>query len=61
MTWEEFCEKAKEMGAYVGKDLIMFDGKMFWSFGLVEFLHDDLVFARNRTPNQMYQIMKALK
>lgn len=61
MTWEEFCEKAKEIGANVSKDLIVFDGKFFWSFGVVEVCNDDVVFARDRTPEQMYQIMEALR
>lgn len=61
MTWKELCEKAKELDAKVGKDLVVFDGKMFWSFGVVEALHDDIVFAKDRTPDQMYQIIKALQ
>ena len=61
MTLEELCKKAKEMGAKVYKDLIEFDGLMFWSFGVVEPIHDDVVLERDRTPEQMLAIMEALK
>ena len=61
MTWEELCKKSKEIGAKVYKDLIVFDGYCFWSNGIIEPLHDDVVFARDRTPDQMWAIMEALK
>ena len=61
MTWEELCKKAKEMGAKVYEDLIVFDRKFFWSYGVVEPCDDDVVFARDRTPDQMWAIMEALK
>lgn len=62
MTWKELCEKAKELDwAKVYEDLIVFDGKFFWSYGVIEACNDDAVFARDRTPEQMYQIMEALK
>ena len=61
MTWEELCAKAKEIGANVSKDLIVFDGKMFWSFGIVEPCDGDVVFATDRTPEQMLSIMEGLR
>lgn len=61
MTWEELRKKAKEMGAEVCTDLIVLDEMFFWSFGVVEPLYGDTVFAKDRTPEQMYQIMVALK
>lgn len=61
MTWEELRKKAKEMGAKVYKDLIVLDEKLFWYFGVIEPIHGDVVFAKDRTPEQMYQIMEALK
>jgi hypothetical protein len=61
MTWEELKEEAKRMGAKVYKDLIVLDGKLFWSSGVIEPLHDDVVFATDRTPEEMYQIMEALR
>lgn len=61
MSWEELKAKAKEMGAIVYKDLIVFDKKAFWSYGVVELIYEDAVFATNRTPEQMYQIMEALR
>lgn len=61
MSWEMLCEKAKGMNAKVYKDLIVFNGNFFWSYGVIEPCNDDIVFARNRTPEQMYQIMEALR
>lgn len=61
MTFEELRKKAKEMGAEVFKDLIVLDGKFFWSYGVVELCDDDVVFAKGRTPEQMLMIMEALR
>lgn len=61
MTWEELCEKAKEMGAKVYGDLIVLDGKFFWSYGVIEPCNDDVVFATDRTYEQMLSIMEALR
>lgn len=61
MTWKELCKKAKEMGAKVYKDLILFNEMCFWSNGIIEPIWDDAVFARDRTPDQMWAIMEALK
>lgn len=73
MTWEELKEKAKELGYYVVED----DGDLsylgiieylvknavnisFYDDGLVETNCGEIV-AENRTPDQMYQIMLALR
>lgn len=73
MTWEELKEKAKELGYRVVED----DGDLsylgiieylekdgvnisFCDYGLVETNCGDTV-AENRTPDQMYQIMLALR
>jgi hypothetical protein len=61
MTWKELCKKAEEMGAKVCTDLIVLDEMFYWSFGVVEPCNDDVVFAKDRTPEQMYQIMEALR
>ena len=65
MTWEELCEKAKEMGY---EDYFDFrgvkairngKGLSFHSNGKI--CYDTRIFADHRTPEQMYQIMEALK
>nr|DAW57946.1 MAG TPA: hypothetical protein [Caudoviricetes sp.] len=66
MIWEELCEKAQELGysewgfCLEGKaDLIR-----FYKNGQIKVRNFDTVFiqiAENRTPDQMYQIMLALK
>ena len=73
MTWEELKEKAKELGYYVVEDdgdlsylditeyLVKNDVNIsFCDDGLVETNYGDIV-AENRTPDQMYQIMLALR
>ena len=61
MTWEELCVKAKEMGADVEifGAFIAMDDVFFWKNGEVNILGS--VIATNRTPEQMYQIMEALR
>lgn len=73
MTWEELCEKAKEMGAamYACGDKFSFSGLVFDKDGFVccEFLYpkgkrwinQNTVIGVIRTPEQMYQIVKALQ
>ena len=74
MTWEELCEKAKEMDFYHWKyykrwnDILLRDMDNFLH---VAFMKDGSVhivdegnficLIRRRTPDQMYQIMKALQ
>ena len=69
MTWEELCEKAKEMGASRGKQCIYFGKLEFDDDGhiyLDPFYLDDEVdvnfcISSDRTPDQMYAIMEALR
>jgi hypothetical protein len=69
MTWEELKEKALELGyeykkpAYaeyyifsLNKDNVIIQ---FYADG--EIMVDETIFAQNRTPDQMYQIMLALR
>lgn len=73
MTWEELKEKAKELGyrlveddgdlpylgitEYLEKDNVNI---IFFDYGSIETNCGDTV-AENRTPDQMYQIMLALR
>ena len=67
MTWEELKEKAKEMGYFLeGYDeevLYQYEpietGLFFRQCGTIT--HSGDVIIENRTPEQMYQIMKALQ
>lgn len=80
MTWEELCEKAKEMGAgivvsQVGEytyEKIMYGKLCFYRDGEITcpymFInedgypeHDMVIVAKDRTPDQMYMIMEALR
>lgn len=69
MQWEELRKKAKEMGAGTGKECIYFGKLEFDDDGhiyLDPFYLDDEVdvnfcISSDRTPDQMYQIMEALK
>ena len=72
MTWEELCEKAKEMGAVKVdrvfknkyKEKIIFRNVAFYGQGTVHYVNGDTIceaFTQDRTPEQMYQIMKALQ
>ena len=73
MTWDELKEKAKELGAamYACGDKFSFSGLVFDKEGFVccEFLYprgkrwlnQNTVISVNRTPDQMWKIMEALK
>lgn len=73
MTWEELCEKAKEMGydycednPHLTVDNIRFykDGTICLYIRVRDAYYSDSDYykiAYNRTPDQMYQIMEALK
>lgn len=66
MTWEELKQKAKELGAEVYSDVIYYSNLVFWVFGEVEtqvktFSEENKTIAKDRTPEQMWQIMEALK
>ena len=61
MTWSELKEEAKKMGAYVeifGEFISMGD-VFFWNNGEVNIL--GAIIAKDRTPDQMLAIMKALQ
>lgn len=76
MTWEELCEKAKEIG-YVEVEKFPYEKPQmaivnedvevaFYRDGTVEcdVYNDDCCgkpFTNDRTPDQMYQIMEALR
>lgn len=66
MTWEELEAKAKELG-YVDSVFCLqrrYDHIHFWKTGRISYDYPDDSFvdiARNRTPDQMYQIMLALR
>lgn len=69
MTWEELTEKAKELDNvgiitdYRTYILICQQGNYYIKFsenGEISVV-DDLLIAENRTPDQMYQIMLALR
>lgn len=66
MTWTELCEKAKEMGYeqdnFLGEALVkeIRYTMAFYKNGDIE-CNYDYVIVKNRTPDQMYQIMKALQ
>ncbi len=63
MTWEELVEKAKELGYEYNKKFEHLTNNNYYFYkddgkiynGYLEF------FASDRTPAQMYQIMKALE
>lgn len=61
MTWEELKEKAKDMGACVEifGEFFCVGNVFFWENGEVNIL--GTVIAENRTPDQMYAIMEALR
>lgn len=79
MTWEELCEKAKEMGCKVYNQIDLITFKIPYSIHKgVEHLYFEkdgdvrsvftekgcvgsMNLSQNRTYEQMYQIMKALK
>lgn len=72
MTWEELVEKAKEMGYVVtcnGYCLMSNDNKIYnhtmhyYKDGVIssEHFEKQCFVADHRTPEQMYQIMEALR
>lgn len=69
MTWEELRKKAKEMGANWSKDSIYFGKLEFDEDGGIyldpNYLDDEVdvnfCISSDRTPEQMYQIMEALR
>lgn len=71
MTWEELCEKAKEIGYdywhdnphLTGEDIQFFKNGTICAYICVEdcYYSNYYEIAYNRTPDQMYQIMEALK
>ena len=61
MTWKELKEEALEMGAFIeifGEFVCMGD-VYFWNNGEINILGK--VIAKDRTPDQMLAIMKALQ
>ena len=64
MTWQELEECAEELGASVSYGGWIEFGKItFWNDGALEVYFEDdvMVIAKDRTPEQMYQIIEALK
>lgn len=66
MTWEELKYKAKGLGAEVYSDVIYYSNLVFWVFGEVEtqvktFSEENKTIAKDRTPEQMWQIMEVLE
>lgn len=70
MTWEELCEKAKEMGYKVFTNCACericcdyFNKLCFYKTGMITVfdVQEFIDIADHRTPDQMYQIMKALQ
>lgn len=67
MTWEELCEKAQEIGYFLeGCDedvLYQYEpiqtGLHFRQSGTITY--GEKVIIEDRTPDQMYQIMEALR
>lgn len=67
MTWEELCEKAKEMKYSLDYDdhyemCLELDknGLCFYENGKIKAYMDEVV-SENKSIEQMYQIMKALQ
>lgn len=65
MTWEELCEKAKEIGAEVYLNAIYIGCYIKFDRDGSIWFDDDCGGSyrayTDRTPDQMYQIMKALQ
>lgn len=68
MTWKELCEKAKELGYYLcwnynDKQALGSCNRanklLFYSSGVIAY--ENSFISENRTPDQMYQIMEALR
>lgn len=69
MTWEElvdYVRSLKDVGSATGGDhldiWVNFDGVRFYKNGLICLLYDSMepTISENRTPDQMYTIIKAL-
>ena len=70
MTWEELVEKAKELGWKTWSDYrgvyALNKGELIFGIGGAFYICINFtpkpfhIFARNRTPDQMYQIILAL-
>lgn len=64
MTWEQLIEKVKDIKEVEIDDEgdLCFDGTVFYQNGdiIIELLRETVYFAKNRTPDQMYQIILAL-
>jgi hypothetical protein len=66
MNWNQLKEEAKKIGAEVYSDVIYYSNLVFWVFGEVEtqvktFSEENKTIAKDRTPEQMWQIMEALR
>lgn len=68
MTWEELVEKAKEIGweykktDYTESLFLLNEDYVNIQFYLEgEMMVDETIFSKNRTPDQMYQVMLALR
>ena len=63
MTWEELQACAESIGASVGFEWIVFSEITFWNDGALEvYIENDVMeIAKDRTPDQMWAIMEALK
>jgi len=60
MTFEELKEEAKKLGYYmIGVEGITNDVFTFWQDGTIDV--DGACVSDDRTPEQMWQIMEALK
>jgi hypothetical protein len=60
MNWKELKEEAKKMGYYIiGDEGIADDVFTFWQDGKIDV--DGVCVSDNRTPEQMWQIMEALR
>lgn len=63
MTWEELCKKVEEDKVGASGEWIDFGKITFWNDGALEVYFGEYVMeiARDRTPEQMWAIMEALK
>lgn len=64
LTWEDLIKKAKSLGYKyndLGEDSYLIKDKyMFYKFGNIYNLFNGSFIVKNRTPEQMYQIMVAI-
>jgi CRISPR/Cas system CMR-associated protein Cmr3 (group 5 of RAMP superfamily) len=63
MTWEELCKKIDPDNVGASGEWIEFGKITFYNDGSLEVYFEDdvMAIAEDRTPEQMYQIMEALK